>query len=576
MPICDLCDGESFYDLDGKYYCVSCSTQSQEVQVEARQEMGYGKDYCSQLQQRTGKKCGKKNMPHNVGHTWVIYEGYQYLIKAQVEALVKMGFDAQLKNVVGDLWFAYLREMKVAFFDGEPTTMKLQKRNHEGGRNFKKIGVIPPYIIKRKSKSYLIKEEKRRNKQGYFSLTLEGNGSEHLKQQEEPETHCLNPELEKCFTQKHTMIFCYLGLLLLGEPILITDLLRWSNEGTLPYHKASVVLPETMKFVFRDDAKLCRRKTPTANEMSILAKKIIEKLKLNINFSNEELKLLLTSVIVDLEFDYAVLKIVHFLTDSVNFGFSYDVSSWNTKFVLEGYLAAFIFYATKLLYYLDGESEENDVINVQALFRFNLTRVETWKHWMFKNTNKVKKKLHNGIPQNLNDLKYINDVSTYVDYCCKDVFSSFQPRDCVLATHEQMSRVVRRVTSNSETKESLFKIFNASARHFNEEVDLDNIIRLPSSFPQSHSLIGEPLYTMNDTSDSELKLEVKNCLCRNTGASKNLPSISYASLMEPNESCKYLIDVLSKRFLIDESELQIYLKAVGLAIRNSTLNVFAY
>ena len=58
-----------------------------------------------------------------------------------------------------------------------------------------------------------------------------------------------------------------------------------------------------MKFAYRDDAKLCRKKIPSPNKMSTLAKKMIEKLKLNINFSIDELQLLLTSVIVDLEFD---------------------------------------------------------------------------------------------------------------------------------------------------------------------------------------------------------------------------------------------------------------------------------
>ena len=222
-------------------------------------------------------------------------------------------------------------------------------------------------------------------------------------------------------------------------------------------------------------------------------------------------------------------------------------------------------------------SYRNGKINVKVLRDFNLPlNVESWKDWVLKHMNKVKKKLHNGIPQSLNDLKYVNDISTYVDYCCKDVFNSFQSRDCVQATHEQMCGVVKRVTSSNETKESLFKALNASAHLFNEEVDFDKIVRLPSSFPLSHSHTGKPLHSNFNTLDQEMNNHNEVWTPpSNSDISVKSPFISSLTI-DPNDSCKYLIDVLSKRFLMEQVELHPYLKAVGSAIRVSKLNMFQY
>ena len=36
-------------------------------------------------------------LAHNVGKPWVIFEGLQVMIKAQVDSLIKMGFSPKLK-----------------------------------------------------------------------------------------------------------------------------------------------------------------------------------------------------------------------------------------------------------------------------------------------------------------------------------------------------------------------------------------------------------------------------------------------------------------------------------------------
>lgn len=109
------------------------------------------------------------------------YEGFQCLIKAQVKALIEMGFDEKLKvrgsrncfktlkisflisfliclyanflftsqNVVGQIWFRYLQEIEVAFCENEPTTISLNAKKMTG--RSKNLGTLPPSVQKKRN-----------------------------------------------------------------------------------------------------------------------------------------------------------------------------------------------------------------------------------------------------------------------------------------------------------------------------------------------------------------------------------------------------------------------------------------
>ncbi|KAJ7385586.1 TATA box-binding protein-associated factor RNA polymerase I subunit B [Desmophyllum pertusum] len=114
MPVCELCEAESFDLIDGLYYCQSCGTQSQDIRDEMVADEDLAVDGHLQLKQRG--KCGRKRQFFpDKGKPWFLYEAFQHIIKVQVEYLIKLGVDPALKDVVFKLWYKYLQQTGNAF-----------------------------------------------------------------------------------------------------------------------------------------------------------------------------------------------------------------------------------------------------------------------------------------------------------------------------------------------------------------------------------------------------------------------------------------------------------------------------
>lgn len=76
---------------------------------------------------------------------------------------------------------------------------------------------------------------------------------------------------------------------------------RWAREGTLPYHKASQVLPEEMKFSFFDAKILSLKVSLKVKTVFTLSEKLARKLKVDLKFTNEMCKVVVSTVIIDLQ-----------------------------------------------------------------------------------------------------------------------------------------------------------------------------------------------------------------------------------------------------------------------------------
>ena len=167
---------------------------------------------------------------------------------------------------------------------------------------------------------------------------------------------------------------------------------RWAQEGSLPYHKASQVFPPEMKFAFADARSFCKNLYPDIFAVSRITRKLREITGLDLKFSTSYCKLLLSPLIVDLEFsgkfDHALIM-QHDIFQSENYSnlkyfivaakcipnlclevfqwLSYqlmDILKFHLNFagpgreLIDGHLAALIVLVVKLVYYLDGENEK--------------------------------------------------------------------------------------------------------------------------------------------------------------------------------------------------------------------------
>lgn len=117
MPVCEVCGEEEFTELEGHFYCTTCQTQSQDVRVvEQEEEYGQWAGHSNKITEKRGEK-PKKKEKEDRGRPWSIYEAYQIIIQHQVEALIKLGAQESLKDVVFKVWVNYLSRQGVAFSD---------------------------------------------------------------------------------------------------------------------------------------------------------------------------------------------------------------------------------------------------------------------------------------------------------------------------------------------------------------------------------------------------------------------------------------------------------------------------
>ncbi|XP_038071177.1 uncharacterized protein LOC119740048 [Patiria miniata] len=121
MPTCGNCRQEvDFYEHGGLFYCNECDTQSQVMHVieEDRDYSGLqGFSHFTKYYKTSVKKkvTEDKTDGEPEERSWWSCELYQAILKAQVQALLALGFPSRLDEIVMQLWFRFLSKSGAAF-----------------------------------------------------------------------------------------------------------------------------------------------------------------------------------------------------------------------------------------------------------------------------------------------------------------------------------------------------------------------------------------------------------------------------------------------------------------------------
>ena len=77
---------------------------------------------------------------------------------------------------------------------------------------------------------------------------------------------------------------------------------RWANDGHIPYHKAKEVFPEELKrFSSLDCVTFNIQQCPGMLQLDMLARTLTSELNIEVEYSKDVLRILLASIIIDLE-----------------------------------------------------------------------------------------------------------------------------------------------------------------------------------------------------------------------------------------------------------------------------------
>ena len=198
---------------------------------------------------------------------------------------------------------------------------------------------------------------------------------------------------------------------------------------------------------------------------------------------------------------------------------------------------------------------------------------------MEKHLYKSKLKLNNGIPRTKNDLQYINDMTTYMNYLTKDVFNSFRQKG-VSPTYRRSENYYEK-GYNDEAKKEYHKLFTAVAEELNPGRNIKDIKRASTSFPYSVNHLGHVISSVSKPfthggKACDLKTNKEIYFSENINAQEKIQDFDTSftekadapfryllytrcmNFQDFHDSYKYLLLVIARRFEFTSIELQRY------------------
>ncbi|XP_033167867.1 TATA box-binding protein-associated factor RNA polymerase I subunit B [Drosophila mauritiana] len=117
---CDVCEGTTFQEREGFYYCVECGTQKDQIRaVDITAEDNFDDTAAGRYTARTIRQ--KKDTEKEDEDDITSWEFYNYVLRGFLQELLNMGAKPELKLMTLQVWAAYLGSMEVAFSKSNKT-----------------------------------------------------------------------------------------------------------------------------------------------------------------------------------------------------------------------------------------------------------------------------------------------------------------------------------------------------------------------------------------------------------------------------------------------------------------------
>ncbi|XP_074144214.1 TATA box-binding protein-associated factor RNA polymerase I subunit B isoform X2 [Sminthopsis crassicaudata] len=251
---CTQCAAVSWGITDeGTYYCTSCLNVT-----ERHKEVESIADFTPNTKIQAINRGLKKKRKLEKGLEWYICEGFQYILYQQAEALLSLGVCPKLKDeVLHNFWKRYLQKSKQAYcrrpiysndnksvgsdsylslsgLDSEPELLSIHRYpfSESEAESHSEVSdrLILPNIKFTQSETTSV-------------CSGSVDGVEYSRQK--------GKGILK-MTMPMTLAFCYLSLLWQREAITLSDLLRFVEDGHIPYINIHQNFPEEMKLYGQD------------------------------------------------------------------------------------------------------------------------------------------------------------------------------------------------------------------------------------------------------------------------------------------------------------------------------------
>ncbi|XP_014060329.2 TATA box-binding protein-associated factor RNA polymerase I subunit B isoform X1 [Salmo salar] len=248
--ICGQC-GEVDWGVsdEGRFYCRSCHNV-----IERTKEVVDTNTFMIGASRVSSISKGTRRKKLEQGREWMVCEGFQFILKHQAEALLAMGVCPQFKDdVLCQFWRMYLQKSRQAYTKNPVHDGKFRLRSQGSGES----DSAPESSVMSDSMTSASETDGDGDwASGGGSVSdYTSDGASSVCSGSIDAVSYLTPRQRRSqglMSMPKTLALCHLALLWAREAITLADLLRFVNEGHIPYVNAYEDFPEEMKLYGRD------------------------------------------------------------------------------------------------------------------------------------------------------------------------------------------------------------------------------------------------------------------------------------------------------------------------------------
>nr|XP_046229256.1 TATA box-binding protein-associated factor RNA polymerase I subunit B isoform X2 [Scatophagus argus] len=225
---------------EGRFYCRSCHNAIERTREVVDSTFTPGSSRVSTISKGTRSKRTER------GRQWMICEGFQFILRNQANALLKLGVSPHFKDkVLCQLWRVYLQKSRQAYTHNPVRSSHFRVRDpHSDSDSASNLSGV--------SDSETDGETNLSSRDGPNA----GSSSDWSPCSGSVDAvSYLSAQLRRSrslMTMRKTLALIHLALIWSHEALTLSDLLRLVNEGHVPYVNAYEELPDEMKLEGKD------------------------------------------------------------------------------------------------------------------------------------------------------------------------------------------------------------------------------------------------------------------------------------------------------------------------------------
>lgn len=253
---------------EGRFYCRSCHMVIERTREVVDATFTPGANRISTI----GR--GARTKGPERGREWMICEGFQFILRNQADALLKLGVSPHFKDdVLCQLWRIYLQRSRQAYTHNPVRSAKFKVRGPDSDSD----------SAPESSAVSASETDGEANLSSTAGSNAESSSDWSQWSGSVDAVSYLSTRLRRArglMTMKKTLALIHLALIWIREPLTLSDLLRLVNEGHVPYVNAYEELPEEMRLEGKDGLIFRVERVPSHQEVHKEAQTLVQFLQL--------------------------------------------------------------------------------------------------------------------------------------------------------------------------------------------------------------------------------------------------------------------------------------------------------